>query len=174
MSFRDFCLSMSSTMLNYDPRAQQYLGDDNFRKVTNISKRKREPMAYYRWERGGVSVDNFKVAKTSTRASPSRLCGDLDDFQRHMKSAIRKSHVGKTAWKCGLCNKWMCLGSGGGGCHISLHNDSLIGLARCDNPDLHGRTLKEWRPANEAATRRNRQWIAKLKKMMNMEQDKDK
>jgi hypothetical protein len=151
MSFRDFRLLMYSTMLNYDPRAQQCLGDENFRNATNISKQKWEPMAYYRGERGRVSVDNFKVAKTSTRASPSRrLCGDLDNFQRHMKSAIRKSHVGdcemcgkKTACKCGLCNKWMCLGSGGGGCHISLHNDSLFGLARCDNPDLHGRTLKE-------------------------------
>ena len=42
MTFRDFRLLLSEQMMTYDPRAQLYHGDENFRKVTRLGKRKKK------------------------------------------------------------------------------------------------------------------------------------
>jgi hypothetical protein len=161
---------LAKMLTYYDPRAQQFLGDENFRKVTHQNQ-KRHALAYFRGEKGRVSINNFKVVKTSTRISPSRLCGELAKFQQHTKNMIRKTFVGNCemcgnskGWKCGVCNRWMCMGAGGRGCHIALplHNNSLFGLARCDNLDVHGPPLKEWRPPTDVGMRRNIRWIERL------------
>ena len=119
-----------------------------------------------------MSVKNFKIAKTSTRYSPSRLCGPLDDLEKHMQSIARKTHTGPcamcgraTAWKCGLCDRFLCLGKVAGGCHIALHNDLMFGLARCDFSELHGGKLCNWKAPSEVEKRRNSQWIMKLRRI---------
>ena len=94
-----------------------------FRAVTKLSKRKRDEVKpYWKGENGGVSLENFKIAKSSSRHSPSRLCGPLDDLDKHIRTLVQKTHSGKcavcgnsTAWKCGLCNKHVCVTKGEGG-----------------------------------------------------------
>ncbi len=147
LSFRDFWLELSRQMLTYGPRQQMYRGDENFRTVPKLGgKRKVGVRArYWKGEKGGVSIENFKIAKTSTRYSPSRLYSPLDDLEKHIASNLRRHHPGECAvcgrstyWKCGLCNKRICLGAGGKGCQIALHNDSMFGLARCDFSEVLG------------------------------------
>jgi len=131
MTFRDFRLLLSEQMMTYDPRAQLYHGDENFRKVTRLGKRKKKgTVTYWKGEKGGVSLENYKIAKTSSRHSPSRLCGPLDDFEKHIASVTRKTHYNncaacgkRTAWKCGLCKKYMCVGKGGGA--VKLHSTMI-------------------------------------------------
>jgi len=96
-------------------------------------------------ERGGVSVENFKIAKSSSRYSPSRLCGSLDDLEKHVATINRSKCTAECAvcgsptyWKCGLCNKRICQGPGGKGCHIALHNDNMFGLIQSDFADVLG------------------------------------
>jgi hypothetical protein len=76
-----------------------YQGNENFRTVTKLGgKRKMGGTAqYWKGEKGGVSIENFKIAKSSTRYSPSRLCGPLDDLEKHMASNVWKPHSGKYA-----------------------------------------------------------------------------
>ena len=59
----------------------------------------------------------------------------------------------------------------GGGCYIPLHNDSMFGLAQCDNRDLHGQTLEEWTKPTETVTKRNAMWIDKLIRFMRRADD---
>ena len=122
-------------MMTYDRRAQLYHGDENFRKVTRLGKRKKKgTVTYWKGEKGGVSLENYKTAKTSSRHSPSRLCGPLDDSEKHIASVTRKTHYNncaacgkRTAWKCGLCKKYMCVGKGGGA--VKLHSTMIRCLA---------------------------------------------
>jgi hypothetical protein len=156
LSFQDYRLQLSEQMLMYDPKKQVYQGDGAFRKVTKLGKRKKGGVTYWKGEKGGVSIENFKIAKSSSRYSPLRLCGPLDELEKHMARVVcRKNIMGKCAvcgsstyWKCGLCNEWMCIQAKGSGCHISLHNDSMFGLTRCDFKDLHGGKLAEWKLPN--------------------------
>jgi hypothetical protein len=69
LSFRDFRLELSQQMLTYDPRQQMYQGDENFGTVTKLGKKKRGGRVHY-WkgeEKGRVSLENFKIAKSSSR-----------------------------------------------------------------------------------------------------------
>jgi hypothetical protein len=119
LSFQGFQLELSQQMLTYDPRQQMYQGNENSRMVTKLGKRKRGERVHY-WkgeEKGGVSLENFKIAKSSSRYSPLRLCGPLDELEKHMARVVcRKNIMGKCAvcgsstyWKCGLCNMRICL-----------------------------------------------------------------
>jgi hypothetical protein len=170
LSFQDYRLQLSEQMLMYDPKKQVYQGDGAFRKVTKLGKRKKGGVTYWKGEKGGVSIENFKIAKSSTRHSPSQLCGPLDDFERHVESIARKPHVGECAvcggttyWFCGLCNKRVCLKTGAKGCHIDLHNDSMFGLTKCDFRELMGGDPGKWSAANVMAKRRNKTWVDKLR-----------
>jgi hypothetical protein len=135
---------------------------------------------YWKGEKGRVSIKNFKTAKFSTRYLPSRLCGPLDDLEKHIASNVQRHHAGKCAvcgrstyWKCGLCNKRICLGAGGRGCQIALHNDSMFGLARCAFLEVLGWKMKEWKASNEAAKRQNMQRINKLWGLLMKEDEGD-
>jgi hypothetical protein len=100
-SFRAFRLKLSGQMLTYDPKDQLYPGDENFRSVTKVEKQKREGGRMY-WksdERGGVSVENFKISKSSSRYSPSRLCVSLDDIEKHVATINRS----KCTAECAVC-----------------------------------------------------------------------
>jgi hypothetical protein len=109
-------------MLTYNPRNQGCKGDENFRVVTKLGNKKRKRaegggLSYWKGEKGGISLENLKIAKTSPCYSPLRLCGQLDIFTKHVDSIHRKTYTGKcavcggsTAWKCGVCKKFLCLG----------------------------------------------------------------
>jgi hypothetical protein len=75
LSFRDFLLELSQQMLMHNPCQQMYQSDENFRTVTKLGgKWKMGGRAqYWKGEKGGVSIVNFKIAKSSTCYSPSRL-----------------------------------------------------------------------------------------------------
>ena len=120
-----------------------------------------------------MSIENFKIAKYSTSNSQSRLCGPLDDLEKHVASILRLKNLGECAvcgsltyWKCGLCKKRICLGAGGKGCHIALHNDSMFGLAKCDFSEVHRGRQKEWTVPNVNAKRRNTKWIDYLRRQL--------
>jgi hypothetical protein len=59
------------------------------------------------------------------------------------------------------------------GCHISLHNDSMFGLTRCDFKDVHGGKLAEWKPPNITVKKKNAKWIDRLLGLMKKEGGKD-
>ena len=75
----------------YDLKQQVYQGNGAFRRVTKLGKRKKGGATYWKGEKGGVSIENFKIAKSLTRHSPSRLCFPLDDFERYVESIACKS-----------------------------------------------------------------------------------
>jgi len=128
-------------------------------------------------ERGGVSVENFKIAKSSSRYSPSRLCGSLDDLEKHVATINRSKCTAECAvcgsptyWKCGLCNKRICQGPGGKGCHIALHNDNMFGLIRSDFADVLGGKKHDWKPPTANEKRRNAKWIDYILQSMDKEE----
>jgi hypothetical protein len=55
---------------------------------------------YWKGEKGGVSIQNFKISKSSTCYLPSPLCGPLDDLEKHIVSNVWKHHAGKCAVCC--------------------------------------------------------------------------
>ncbi len=182
LSFRDIWLKLLQQMLMYDPHQQMYRGDRTFRTVTKLGGKQMMGgrAQYWKGEKGGVSIKNFKIAKSSTSYLPSHLYGLLDDLEKHIASNIWKHHVGKcavcsrsTCWKCGLCNKRICLGARGKGRQISLHNDSIFGLARCKFLEVLGGKMKEWKVPTETVERRNIQWINKLQGLLMKEDDGD-
>ncbi len=167
MSFRDFRLRLLEQMLTYDPKDEAYQGDVAFRWVTKLGKRKKGgKVTYWKGAKGGVSIEKYKITKSSTRSSPLCLCGPLDEFEKHAENIKRKPHAGdcavcgkRTYWFCGLCNKRVCLRTGAVGCHIDLHNDSMFGLTKCDFSELKGGKPDKWRPPNHTEKRRNKSWI---------------
>ncbi len=135
---------------------------------------------YWKGEKGGASTKNFKIAKFLTRYLPSHLCGPLDDLEKHIASNVWRHHAGKCAvwgrstyWKCGLCNKRICLGAGGKGCQIALHNNSMFSLTRCNFLEVIGGKMHEWKAPNETAKRQNMQWINKLRGLLMKEDEGD-
>jgi hypothetical protein len=135
---------------------------------------------YWKGEKGGVSIENFKIAMPSTPYSSSRLCGPLDDLEKHMASNVWKPHSGKCAvgsrrtyWKCWLCNKRICLKARGKGCQIALLNDSMFGLARCNFLEVLGGKMNELKASNETVKRQNIQWINKLRGLLMKEDEGD-
>jgi hypothetical protein len=84
-----------------------------------------------------------------------------------------RANVRSTYWKCGLCNKRICLGARGKGCQIALHNDSMFCLARCNFLEVLGVKMKEWKASNKTAKRQNMQWINKLRRLLMKEDEGD-
>jgi len=100
MTFRDFRLLLSEQMMTYDPREQLYHGDENFRKVTRLGKRKKKgTVTYWKGEKGEVILENYKIAKTSSHHSPSCLCGPLDDFEKHIARGCTEDFYKKKNFK---------------------------------------------------------------------------
>jgi hypothetical protein len=92
-------------------------------------------------------------------------------FKGIMQANVQCAAEVQPYWKCGLCNKMICLGAGGKGCQIALHNVSMFGLARCNFLEVLGGKMKEWKAPNETAKWGNVQWINKLQGLL-MKEDK--
>ena len=162
MTYRQFRLKLSLQMLTYNPTQRMYPNDELFRDATNQSKAKRKVREFVQ---GGVNAENFQIAQ-------KRLCGPLDELEVHIKS-IQQHTWGsncevcgaKAYYKCGECNKFVCSPTtrgDGKACHISLHNDSFFGLARCDSK-LHNRVVSRWKSPSATTRRRNKTLIENIK-----------
>ena len=150
MSFAVFRQELSKQMLEYNPSKLKYLGDELSRSATQQHKRrkitggarqqqKREEENYY--DEGGMTVANFQKAMHLCRFSHD---GNLNKLQEHFASITKKTNKmicevcgDVTDWRCGLCNKSMCITNGarkwnGADCIMKFHNPSFWGLARSD------------------------------------------
>ena len=154
MNFRDFRLALSEQMLVYNPKKNHLPGDKSFREHTRRPKRVRDQDRELAYERDGLTLSNFKKAKSHTRLSPPRLCGDLRHVMKHLASFETKTGTGKcevcgepTLWKCSLCDQRLCLMRKGkftgARCALTFHHNFFFRLARCDHCDLFGRTASK-------------------------------
>ncbi|KAL7528119.1 hypothetical protein ACHAXR_005384 [Thalassiosira sp. AJA248-18] len=182
MSFRKFRLLLSKQMLMYDPKKEKYPGDAQFRSVTQQHKERRARKAVP-YARGGVTMENFKKAKT---ADVTRLCGVLGPLEEHFASIkpTKGRHSGncdvcgnKTMYKCDLCEKFVCILEKrkwtGGTCATKLHNDSYFGLTRSDHQHLHGKAMKDWKAPSTSTIRRNARNIETLSEMLEIGGDEE-
>ena len=47
-------------------------------------------------------------------------------------------------------------------CHVTIHNDSFFGLARCDSK-LHNKAITRWQSPSNTARRQNKNLIQRIK-----------
>ena len=104
----------------------------------------------------GLTLNNFKRAKRSTRLTHPHLCRDLEDLRCHFVTMKRSTVAGlckvcnaETIWKCEMCDKRMyALTKGrfkGSACALHFHDDSFFGLTKSDDRDLIRRKSgKKW------------------------------
>ena len=147
-------------MLKYTPKDKALPGDEYFREWTRRSKRQRDSSVSSSantpfFSGAGVSLENYKRAKKSTRHTTPRLCGDLNDIKIHFASVKKHSNIArcevcgeKTAFKCGLCNKFLCMYRkrqlNGGHCVLTYHDDAFYGLSKTDSLELFGNEKGKW------------------------------
>ncbi|EJK67882.1 hypothetical protein THAOC_11015, partial [Thalassiosira oceanica] len=178
MSFSTFRQTLSEQMLTYDPRANEYLGDNAFRVSTQQPKRKRrkKSSSSVSSQGGGVSVESLKLAKSDR----GRLCGDMEKIMSRVQSIVRKTGSGecyvcgsKTYYRCaGSDNAWLCMTKPGKkkeidiGCALKYHSDDFFGLAKNDHKDVHGKTTNDWRPPTRREMMSNSQRVDGLLKSM--------
>ena len=183
MSFREFRLTLSEQMLKYNPANESLPGDEFFRAWTRRPKRARSTASSRAsastFDRSsGVSVDNFKKAKTASRTKPPpRLCGNLQHVKAHLATMKRTTNLSpcevcgeKVNWKCMICNKYMCVNSNrkwtGGQCMLTYHDDSFFGLSRSDKQELHGKRKMDWVPPTSRQILLNSNKIDTMKSVM--------
>ena len=152
-------------MLAYDPTQRMYPNDENFRDATNQPKAKRKVGEIAKGD--GVNAETFQAQK--------RLCGTLDELEVHVKSIERKSWAGncevcgkKAHYKCCVCNIFVCSPTSAGdakACHVTIHNDSFFGLARCDSR-LHNKTATKWQSPSVTTRKRNKTLIERIKEVI--------
>ena len=184
MSNSNWRLKASEQMLKYNPAKNGYPGDTTFRAFSKRPKRMREEerrsgatvTKKSNYKPDGLTLENFKRAKRSTRLLRPRLCGDLADLREHFLSIGRSSRVGRcevcnepTLWRCGLCDKRMCaLTKGkfkGTGCALKFHDDAFFGLTKSDDRALFGRRAgKKWLPPNASKIRSNKAKVEVIKR----------
>ena len=121
MTWRKFCLRLSAQQLTYTPKKGLY---NKFLALTVLPSIKQERAVPAKSNssvdtHGDLTAVTFKRANTETRRSKPRLCGDLNLFSGHVKSTIKTTNhascevCGKgTQYKCGICNKQLCLFAG--------------------------------------------------------------
>ena len=124
MDYWEFCEKLSLQMLRYKPSNKNYPGDEQFRDSTQISRARRALQFNTNDDEttvtlaGSSSVLIRDLVNESTavrRNHRLRLCGNLDNFEEHAKSAIcsLSNHgicqvCGISCFsKCGICNKYM-------------------------------------------------------------------
>ena len=165
MSYREFRLKLSVQMLAYDPTQRMYPNDEKFRDATNQPKAKRKVGDIAKGD--GVNAETFQAQK--------RLCGTLDELEVHVKSIERKSWAGncevcgkKAHYNCRVCNIFVCSPTSAGdakACHVTIHNDSFFGLARCDSR-LHNKAATKWQSPSTTARKRNKTLIERIKEVI--------
>lgn len=170
--FREFRLLLSEMMLQYNPKNNKLPGDQRFRLWTGRRrKRSRQSVEEQSVSTAvlpeGMTVENFKRAKTGTRFTPPRLCGELKHIKTHLASLEKQSWSSpcevcgkKCCWKCTECGKFVCLfGDGrkwnGAPCALTMHCDTFFGLSRSDYSNVLGRNKTNWSAPSIATIARN-------------------
>lgn len=184
MTFSKFRQTLSKQMLAYNPVLNKYPGDSNFRTVTKLTQDERASIQSSNQttlatiKEGEPLLEAFVKAKTPEPGLvPPRLCGQLDNLQKHLSSIEKKSWKSpcamcgtSTLWKCTICDTWLCTAANkswnGAECAVRYHNDSCFGLANCDHQ--YTGLKRRWRAptANDITRNKNKiqRMLAGLKK----------
>lgn len=180
VDFRDAC---SLQGLHDDPKEVKCPGDQCFRRVAKLSKKRRASVMVQSSDGSTstrsvgcpakkakaldhVSFDSCKDAKEKG-CTASRSCGDLTSCSRHCdpnniqtcRTARACAFCGKQCHsQCTICKDRPCLcnpSSKTNRCFVNHHNDCCFGLARNDR-NLGGKTKKEHKPPSDSNVRANR------------------
>ena len=158
-TFYEFREILSTQLINYHPKNQQYNGDENLRVVTSMTRASRDKSKKKREEKPGASLTQVKRAK---RYGTSRLCGNLDKLCKHIQCIQTVKAPKICAW-CGLPTYQVCEkctdGKGkpiplhynpkssktkGSLCFYHYHNDTRFGLGKNDASQILGVKRSEW------------------------------
>ena len=164
LDFKNFYGKLSLQALAYCPKQKHYLGDQNMREVTKLSKRKRgdsstevsESTSMPHNKNGILSREQFNYIQKKRKLSDSRYCGDLSKFKKHLESKTSKitrlkcAVCGRpTRTKCGICDIPLHDKPNSGekkdkNCFIDYHDECMVGLCRTDC-SLFSRKQNEWK-----------------------------
>jgi len=158
-TFRDI---LSKQMCRYDPKGQQYPGDEMMRNVTVLNK-KRKAAASKRAANGEgyVSYEQYE-----SEVKKGRICLTLEEYEVHLSSITKTKHevccavCGKACYKkCGECGVSLHhFDNRGHGkdmkCHYQWHNQKYLGLTFKDRT-LIGVVTKEWSMWNDGELAEN-------------------
>lgn len=180
LSFQEFRLLLAEQMLRYNPKDGLLIGDQKVRAFTQQPKKRRRKAdgdddgdGESVYECGGVTQDNFKIAKTIKN---TRLCGSLDDMELHFLSMKKTTNSNNTCqvcgkpatWKYTKCNKYCCVMAGpkknkfeGAPCAIRMHNDSFFGLIQSDHEEFKKKGV--WMAPSAMRIRRHKKYVENLK-----------
>jgi len=187
-TFRDI---LSQQMCKYDPKNQNYPGDERMRVVTQLSKKQRgevvqagtngnnhELVSSARGDGSGrVTFEQFKHEKQNS----TRFCYDLTKYEPH----LHKLTSSKSSAKCVVCGVQAykrcveCQGAGGRvipihcydkkgagkdkNCHILWHSPERFGLCFADR-SLVEKKSGQWTEPTPGEVRSNRKLIKEYKK----------
>ena len=169
-TFRDI---LSEQQCLYDPRNQQYPGDDKLRVVTQMNNSKRKKLSQNTSlgdTTGIVSKQQYIQAKCS-----KRFCYDLTSFANHHLSVYTSKHgkkcavCGEQTFKhCGICKVALhqdCRRGPGVGknCFMEYHDPNYYGLCFADRNDV-GKTAKTWKAWTHNSFCENRRRIKSFQK----------
>jgi len=190
MSFQMFREKLSEQMLLYNPRLRKYPGDEKFRSSTKQTKRQRSSLDSEKSNdssNSGMGKRKKRRAETdknslfhqmyllaSTGDQP-RCCSTAEELKHHIRSIRRMTNssqcdvcVGKSCWKCGLCNKTLCIFTkrklNGMECFMKYHSHEFFGLSRSDSNKIYHQPLNAWRAPDANAIRRNANAINRIRK----------
>ena len=174
----------------YKPSNKNYPGDEQFQDSTQIPRARRalqfnsndDDTTVTSAGSSGVLIRDLVNESTAVRRNHRpRLCGYLDNFEEHPKSAICSlSNHGICQVcriicfsKCGICNKYMHFFPIRGEqreqtCFIRYHNENFLGLARGDSY-LHGKAQRRWVAPTKREMDNNKKHIKKLRRLQERE-----
>ena len=190
MSFAKFLMRLSEQLLTYDPRNNEYAGDNRLRAATQQPKKRRRSSkdlsdSAESFPDTGVTMTNLKTARLTRR-----FCTTIDELQHHFAAIQKKTNPGvcevcgndKCYYWCSLCDKQMCVVTKrqwtGARCAFLYHNENFFGLSRGDYQEVlkkgwEGgerkkkadieREMQNWKPATEVAIERNTRYLNRLR-----------
>ncbi len=190
MSFAEFLMRLSEQLLTYDPRNNEYAGDNRLRAATQQPKKRRRSSkdlseSAESFPDTGLTMTNLKTARLTRR-----FCTTIDELQHHFAAIQKKTNPGvcevcgndKCYYWCSLCDKQMCVVTKrqwtGARCAFLYHNENFFGLSRGDYQEVlkkgwEGgerkkkadieREMQNWKPATEVAIERNTRYLNRLR-----------
>ena len=178
-TFRD---RLSIQLCHYDPKKQQYPGDERMRLVSQMPKTMRMKRRYdediiQRYEYDGsekISFDLFaKLFKTK------RVCDTLQMYTKHIHSITSHKSKAKCAVcglstykKCSICNvpihHGQARGEGAGKhCSIIWHDETYLGLC-FDDRRYFGIKASNWKQWSKNKLKEHKRTIKGYKSELNM------
>jgi hypothetical protein len=173
-------------MLTYNPSNGVYAGDEKFRLMTKLPKKRRrsKDLTDEIFPETGVTLANLNIARTLPR-----FCKTIHDIQSHFL-AMKNGTNPKTCDVCGESTRWFCTMCknvplciysnrkwNGARCMFLYHKEDFFGLSRMDYIEVMRKgwggelkskkiietELKNWKPATDAAIERNTRFLNRLR-----------